>query len=266
MSIHTLLQKESYTVDDLREITEILRSEHGCPWDREQTHQSIRSELLEETYEAAEGIDSGDNTVLCEELGDVLLQVVFHARIAEEEGAFDLNDVADGICKKMILRHPHVFGTAHAETSEQVLQNWDEIKKVEKQQKSATDSLRAVSKALPSLMRSQKLAKKAAKVGFTYADTTEALNKVEEEYAEIRKAICDGNAEAIAEEFGDLLFAVANAARLAGVDAEEALTRADEKFLSRFEKIERASLAEGKELCEQDVNKLLLLWETAKKS
>lgn len=266
MSIATLLKKESYTVDDLREILEILRSENGCPWDRAQTHRSIRSELLEETYEAAEGIDKGDNAILCEELGDVLLQVVFHARIAEEEGAFDLNDVADGICKKMILRHPHVFGNVLADTTDQVLKNWDEIKKVEKHQVGATDTLRGVSIALPSLMRAQKLAKKAAKVGFTYADTAQAFEKIDEETAELRAALDAKDPSAIAEEFGDLLFAVANTARLAGVDAEQALTDANEKFLSRFEKLEQASLAEGKELCEQDVNKMLLLWKNAKKS
>ncbi len=264
MDIKTLIEKENYKFDDLCAIMEILRSENGCPWDREQDHKSIRNNLLEETYEAVEGIDKSDSEILKEELGDVLLQVVFHARIAQEEKDFDIDDVADGVCKKLILRHPHIFGDVKADTSEQVLKNWDEIKKTEKHQKSAADTLRSVSVAMPALMRAGKLQSKAAKVGFTYPDTSAALAKVDEEYSELREALSGGDPSKIEEEFGDLLFAVANAARLAGVNAEEALFRTNEKFIDRFDRTEKAAKEQGKEICELNVNKLEEFWKKAK--
>lgn len=265
MSKKSLLEKQSYTVQDLRDIMEILRSDGGCPWDREQTHQSIRNEFLEEAYEAVEGIDRDDAAILKEELGDVLLQVVFHARISEEAGEFNLDDVADGICKKLILRHPHVFADTSADTSAEVLRNWDEIKKTEKHQTSASDTLRGVSQALPALMRSQKLQKKAAKVGFTFADTAGAMEKAQEEWQELRRALEEGNRDAVCEELGDVLFALANVARLEGIDAEEALFRSNDKFLCRFSKMEELSQQEGRELNEQSVNKMLAFWELSKK-
>ena len=265
MDVKTLLQKENYKFDDLCAIMEILRSENGCPWDREQDHKSIRNNLLEETYEAVEGIDNGDSEILKEELGDVLLQVVFHARIAQEENDFDIDDVADGVCKKLILRHPHIFSDVKADTSEQVLKNWDEIKKTEKHQKSATDTLRAVSGAMPSLMRAGKVQAKAAKVGFTFANTHDAMIKADEEYKELSDALNSGALSKIEEEFGDLLFAVANAARLCGVNAEEALFRTNEKFIERFGAMEKIAKQEGSELCELSVNKLQEYWNKAKK-
>lgn len=260
-----LLSKSAYTVDDLRTIMCLLRSEGGCPWDREQTHKSIRNSFLEEAYEAVEGIDKGDDAILKEELGDVLLQVVFHARIAEEEGVFDLDDVADGICKKLILRHPHVFGDTVCENSDAVLQNWDEIKKVEKHQSSAADTLRGVSVALPSLVRAQKLQKKAAKVGFAFQTDDEALEKLREEFSELCAAHEKKDAENLAEEIGDLLFAAACFARMNGVDAEEALYRTNEKFLSRFARAEELLEKEKCAACERDVNKWLAAWKIAKK-
>ena len=265
MDIKTLIEKENYKFDELCAIMEILRSENGCPWDREQNHKTIRNNLLEETYEAVEGIDKEDSEILKEELGDVLLQVVFHARIAQEENDFDIDDVADGVCKKLILRHPHIFGDVKADTSEQVLKNWDEIKKTEKHQKSASDTLRSVSAAMPSLMRAGKISAKAAKVGFTYPDTQSALLKADEEYDELKQALASGEKEKIEEEFGDLLFAIANAARLAGVNPEEALFRANEKFIERFDRTEKAAKAQGKELCELNVNNLVEFWKNAKK-
>ncbi|MBE6572199.1 MAG: nucleoside triphosphate pyrophosphohydrolase [Ruminococcaceae bacterium] len=265
MDVKTLLQKENYTFDDLCSIMAILRSENGCPWDREQDHKTIRNNLLEETYEAIEGIDNGDSEILKEELGDVLLQVVFHARIAQEENDFDIDDVADGVCKKLILRHPHIFADVKADTSEQVLKNWDEIKKTEKHQKSATDTLRSVSTAMPSLMRAGKLQSKAAKVGFTYANTAESMGKVDEEYTELVDALKAGDPTKIEEEFGDLLFAVTNAARLSGVNAEEALFRTNEKFIDRFSAMETTAKEQGSELCELSVNKLQECWNKAKK-
>lgn len=265
-AVDTLLSKESYNIDDLIKIMEILRSEGGCPWDREQTHKSIRNNLIEETYEAVEGIDNSDDIILKEELGDVLLQVVFHARIAEEENSFDINGVADGVCKKLILRHPHIFSDVKADTSEKVLENWDAIKKQEKKQKTASDTLKAVSPSLPALSRASKLSSKAAKVGFTYPDTQSAIAKIDEELQELKAEIICANSEKAEEEFGDLLFAVANAARLAGVNPEEALYKANEKFVNRFARMEKEAKDMGVELCESDVNKLLEFWEKAKKS
>ncbi len=156
-----LKEKSSYNVDDLREIMELLRAPDGCPWDREQDHKSIRRNLIEETYEVVEAIDTDNKTLLCEELGDLMLQVIFHARISEEAGDFSLDDVADGVCKKLILRHPHIFADVVAETSAEVLKNWDAIKVVEKQQKSAREVLDSVSHSLPALIRADKIYSKA---------------------------------------------------------------------------------------------------------
>ena len=264
MSVKELLNKENYVFDDLLEIMKILRSENGCPWDREQDHRSIRNAFVEEVYEAIEGIDTGDDDILKEELGDVLLQVVFHARIAEEESSFDINDVTDGVCKKLILRHPHIFSDVDAKTSEEVLRNWDEIKKVEKHQKSHTDTLRAVSPAMPSLQRASKLQSKAAKCGFTYKDADDAFSKVSEEYLELKGALKDSNPDNINEEIGDLLFAVANVARLCGINPEEALYRSNDKFIGRFDMLEKTCIEQNKELCELNVNEMIDIWRKNK--
>lgn len=168
-------EKENYNFNDLVEIVKILRAPDGCPWDREQTHKSIRSNFIEETYEAVEAIDTDDLDLLKEELGDVLLQVALHAEIESEQGTFDINDVCDGICKKLIIRHPHVFGDVNADTTEQVLKNWDAIKMKTKSQKTQTQAILSVSKALPSLMRSTKIQQKAAKVGFDWENVTVRL-------------------------------------------------------------------------------------------
>lgn len=171
-------EKENYNFNDLVEIVKILRAPDGCPWDREQTHKSIRSNFIEETYEAVEAIDTDDLDLLKEELGDVLLQVALHAEIESEQGTFDINDVCDGICKKLIIRHPHVFGDVNADTTEQVLKNWDAIKMKTKSQKTQTQAILSVSKALPSLMRSTKIQQKAAKVGFDWENVNGALDKL----------------------------------------------------------------------------------------
>lgn len=171
-------EKENYNFNDLVEIVKILRAPDGCPWDREQTHKSIRSNFIEETYEAVEAIDTDDLDLLKEELGDVLLQVALHAEIESEQGTFDINDVCDGICKKLIIRHPHVFGDVNADTTEKVLKNWDAIKMKTKSQKTQTQAILSVSKALPSLMRSTKIQQKAAKVGFDWENVNGALDKL----------------------------------------------------------------------------------------
>lgn len=264
MSVEALLKKDSYTPEDLVEIMEILRGEGGCPWDREQTHKTIRNNFIEEVYEVIEGIDTDNDDIIKEELGDVLLQVVFHARIAEEAGKYSLDDVADGICKKLILRHPHIFSDVKVKDSEEVLKNWDEIKKTEKSQKSAADTLKGVSGSLPALVRAAKISGKAAKVGFEYPDVYGAYEKVCEELTEV-KAEIGTQSERVETEIGDLLFAVANLARMCGVNAEEALYRANNKFIDRFEKFEDIATEKGKELKSLNISEKIEMWNKAKK-
>ncbi len=269
MSVKALLEKKNYNFDDLREIMEILRGENGCPWDREQTHKSIRNNFIEETYEFVEGVDKNDNEIMKEELGDVLLQVVFHARMSEESGDFSIDDVADGICKKLIYRHPHIFADTLVKNSDEVLKNWDELKKKEKGQKSASDSLKSVSRALPSLVRASKIQAKAAKVGFDYVNAEDALAKVREETEEVAaelKNLSEWKKANLAEELGDLFFAVANVARLAGVNSEEALYNANDKFEKRFEKVENEAAKQGKRLENMTLEQMDSIWNDVKKA
>ena len=263
MSKESLLQKDNYNFDDLVEIMTILRAPGGCPWDAEQTHQSIRRDLLEETYELIEGIDKNDPEILREELGDVLLQVVFHADIAEK---FTIDDVCNDVCQKLIVRHPHVFGDVVAENSEKVLANWDAIKRDTKKQQTDTEVLRSVTPAMPALMRAEKLGKKARKLGFDFDDAREAMGKVYEEVNEVSEALDSGDSAAIEEEFGDLLLAVVNAARLAHVDAEQALFNANEKFLKRFEKVEALCIAAGKTVPTSTREELEDFWQKSKEN
>ena len=250
---------ENYSMDDLLRIMELLRAPGGCPWDREQTHQSIRANMLEEAYEAAEAIDRGDMDNLKEELGDVLLQVVFHARMAQEAGHFTFEDVADGICKKLVYRHPHVFGSVSAEGSEGALSAWDAQKRVEKGQKTTGDALDGVARALPALTRASKLQTKAHKAGFDWEEASPALDKLSEELEELKTAVKErSNVE---EELGDLLFAAVKVGRFVHVDGEQALQRACEKFIRRFRTVER--LAEGP-LDKLDAPALEALWRKAK--
>ena len=186
--------KDCYKFDDLLRIMEILRAPDGCMWDREQDHHSIRRNFIEETYEVCEAIDDEDTEHMKEELGDVLLQVVFHTQMEKEKGTFDIDDVADGICKKLIFRHPHIFGNVEVASSEEVLRNWDDLKRKEKHQETDTQALESVAKSLPSLIRAEKLQKKAAKVGFDWDNVKDALDKVQEELDEVRRAI-DGDGE-----------------------------------------------------------------------
>lgn len=254
-------QKEHYSLDDFREIIAILRHPNGCPWDMEQTHQSIRRNLLEEAYELAEGIDSNDLTLMQEELGDVLMQVLFHASIEEDSGHFNIDDVADYACKKLIFRHPHVFAQTKVDGTEQVLTNWDALKRVEKSQQSYTDTLNAVARTLPATWRAEKLQKKAAKANFEWASIDGALDKLREEHREVEEAIAEGNQAHIAEEIGDLLFAAVNVARWAGVDPEEALTATNEKFIQRFARTEE--LLEG-DMAQYSLEQQLAAYRQAK--
>ncbi len=256
--------KDAYKIEDLRRIMELLRSEKGCPWDREQNHKSIRANLLEEAYEAVDAVDRANDTDLCEELGDVLLQVVFHARMAEEEGSFTLDDVADGICKKLILRHPHVFGEVKVSDSAEVLDNWDRIKRVEKKQETALSTLDSVPKAFPALMRAQKVGKRAAKAGFDWDAVDGAFDKITEETDELRAAISSGKREDMGEELGDLLFSIVNVARFLKLDAEDALQSATNKFIDRFGRVERLAASRGLDMETAGIDTLDDLWNEVK--
>ncbi len=259
-------KREKYDVNDLREIVKILREPGGCPWDAEQTHKSIRKDLLEEAYEVADAIDSDSAVDLCEELGDLLLQVVFHARIAEQEERFSLDEVADGICKKLILRHPHVFGTVKADTADEVLNNWDLIKRDEKSQKTYTDTLLSVPKAFPALMRAAKVQKRAAKAGFDWDNAEDAFKKLPEELDEFSEAVSQGDRQAMTEEFGDLLFAAVNVSRFYKIDAEQALASATDKFIGRFTAVEQRVLDSGRQMDELSLEELDAIWNEVKKA
>lgn len=251
--------KEKYGFADLLRIMELLRAPDGCMWDREQDHHTIRNNFIEETYEVIEAIDQEDTALLREELGDVLLQVVFHTEIEREKGAFDMEDVTDGICKKLIFRHPHIFSTTAVSSTEEILRNWDDLKREEKSHKTTTDSLVSVARSLPGLMRAEKIQRKAAKVGFDWDNVSGAAQKVREELAEVEAAI-DGDGD-VAEEIGDLLFAVVNVARFVKVEPEHALERACDKFVHRFAQVEQAA---GGRLEEMTLAELDALWDKAK--
>ena len=257
-------QKPKYGFEDLLQIMKMLRAPGGCPWDREQTHKSIRQNFIEETYEVIEAIDTEDRELLKEELGDVLLQVVFHSEMESEVGSFDINDVCDGICKKLIVRHPHIFADVKADTTDEVLSNWDKIKMQTKSQKTQSDAMDSVSKSLPSLMRSEKLQKKAAKVGFDWPDVSGALQKVEEETQELKKAIEDGDKKGMEEELGDLLFSVVNVSRFLKVDSEEALYHACDKFTNRFRMVEALAKERGIAMESAPLSLLDSLWNEVK--
>lgn len=256
--------RDFYTLKDLETIISLLRHPGGCPWDMEQTHESIRRDLLEESYEVVEAIDEQDPEHLKEELGDLLEQVVFHADIEKDAGRFTLDDVADGICKKLIYRHPHVFGSVAVAGTEEVLTNWDDLKRVEKQQESYTDTLNAVAKSLPALWRAEKVQKKAKKAGFDWNEVQGALDKVSEETQELRQAIQEGTN--VAEELGDLLFAAVNVSRFVKVDPEVALNAATDKFTARFAKVEQLAREMGQDMKDLSLEELDKLWEQAKRT
>lgn len=261
--IKTLLEKDKYFFDDLVTVVELLRSEGGCPWDIEQTHKSIRNDFIEETYEVIEAIDTENPELLREELGDVMLQVVFHARISEEDKQFTIDDVANDICVKLIHRHPHVFSDVVADTSAEVLKNWEAIKSEEKSRVTVTDKLRAVPPMLPALMRATKVGKKAKCFDFPTAE--DVMDKISEELVEVSEAMGEGNSEHIAEEIGDLLLSVTSLCRKLGVSAEEALNVATDKFIDRFERVENEVLVQNKEINSCSLEELDSIWDKIKK-
>lgn len=264
--IKYLLEKfggnEKYVFDDLVMVMEMLRSEGGCPWDMEQTHKSIRNDFIEETYEVIEAIDTEDPVLLREELGDVLLNVVFHARIEDEAGTFDVYDVINDICSKMIHRHPHVFADVSVENSIEVLVNWDKIKGEEKQRVTVTDKLRAIPPMYPALLRAQKVGKKA--VCFDFGTVDEVYCKLNEEINEIKDAVALGNNAQVEEELGDLLLTVTSLARKLGVNSEEALFHATNKFIDRFERLENAVISDGNNIENMAMSELDTVWNRLK--
>lgn len=255
---------EKYGIDDLLAIMERLRQPDGCPWDREQDHHSIRNDFIEETYEAAEAIDRENREELCEELGDVLLQIVFHCQIEREQQGFDFTDVCDGICKKLIERHPHVFGNVSVENSDEVLENWDKIKQKSKHQDTFTDTLKSVPAAYPALMRAQKIQKRAKKAGFDWDDVDGAFKKLDEEINELKAAVAEKNDSHIFEEYGDMLFSAVNVSRFLKIDSEQALNGATNKFVSRFEKVENLANQKGIDMKSSTLETLDKLWNEAK--
>ena len=257
--------KDKYNVYDLVDVIRALRSEGGCPWDIEQTHESIKKNLIEETYETIEAINKGDAEMLREELGDVLMQVVFHAQIEDEKGVFNIDDVADENCKKMIERHPHVFGEINVNSVDDVLTNWDAIKRKTKGQKTTSQAIDSVPRELPALMRADKIQSKAAKAGFDWTQVDGALERLYEEIGELKEAIANGNKDEISDELGDVLFSAVNVSRFVKVDAEEALTSSTDKFIGRFKKVEKLAEERGIDLKTSSLEVLDELWDEAKK-
>lgn len=249
--------KDQYDLSDFITLIDFLRSENGCPWDRVQTHESIRRNLLEEACELAETIDQGDTDHMEEELGDVLMQVLFHTSIEAQAGHFTLDDVADRACKKLVSRHPNVFG-------EKTDRDWDQLKREERGEETVASSMDSVARTLPALWRAEKLQKKAARAGFDWPDVHDALDKIEEETRELREGIDAGDRDNMIEEVGDLIFAAVDAARMCGIDPEEAVHRTCEKSIRRMTYVEQAAAREGKRLEDLTLSQMEALHQQAR--
>ncbi len=249
-------------LEELIKIMAALRGENGCPWDREQTRESLKPFIIEEAYEVLDAIDENDSAAVKEELGDLLFQIVFQSRVAEERGEFGLGDVIDGIAKKMISRHPHVFGDSDISASEEVLVKWDEHKKREGKQKESI--LEGIPKTMPALLRAKKLQDRAAKVGFDWEKIDDVLAKLDEEVAEFKEAVKTRKEAPIEDELGDILFMIVNISRFIGVNPEEALRKTIGKFISRFRYIEMAAAEKGEKLSDMSLAQMDALWDEAK--
>ncbi len=251
-------------INELTTIMATLRSSQGCPWDREQTHTTLKPYLIEETFELIDAIDMGDDCLLVEELGDVLLQVVFHCQLAQEENRFDLQSVAQCCCEKLIRRHPHVYGQSQVKNTTEVLKQWEEIKQGEKNTLNQPSLLDGIPKSLPVLIRSEIIQKKAAQVGFDWKTDKDIINKIEEELLEVKAALTSENDIEIQEEIGDLLFAVVNLARFREISAEESIRNSLQKFVKRFKHIESQIQAAGNNFSDYSISDLERLWQNAK--
>ncbi|MCX7714842.1 MAG: nucleoside triphosphate pyrophosphohydrolase [Clostridia bacterium] len=255
---------KKYTIDDLLDIVSTLRGENGCPWDKAQTHESIKKSMIEEAYEAIDALDSGDDRLFSNELGDVLLQVVFHSQIAKERGAFDFDDCLREVCTKLISRHSHVFGDDKAGSAEESLKVWEKNKNEEKGLSTYTETLDDVPHSLPALMRAEKVQKKAAAAGFDWNDISGAFEKIKEEADELAQATAENDEVHIEEELGDLLFSVVNVSRFLKVEPEIALMKAINKFINRFSSMEHMARSQGKDMKNLSLRDLDDLWEKAK--
>lgn len=240
-----------------------LRAPDGCPWDREQTHRSLRTYLLEETYEVLDAIERDDSEALKDELGDLLLQVIFHAQMAREQEQFGIDDVLTGLHEKLVRRHPHVFGEGKADTAQQVVHNWEALKIAERNNEGS--ALEGVSEHLPALLEAYQLTRKAAQVGFDWEKPEDVLVKLDEEVGEVRNELAASDSERVEGELGDLLFVVVNLARKLGVDPEVALRRANRKFVQRFHEVERELARQGKRPKDSTLREMDALWERAKR-
>lgn len=257
--------KDRYDIGDLLEIIKVLRAPGGCPWDAEQTHTSIKKNFIEETYEVVEAINKNNSDMLREELGDVLLQIVMHTEMEREQGVFCFEDVVDEVVKKLVARHPHVFGDVVAENSSQALESWNEAKSRLKGEKNKTQSMQSVPRELPALMRAQKVQHKASKAGFDWQSADGAFDKLYEEINELKIAMNQGDSSLIEDEFGDVLFSCVNIARFINVDSEEALTKSTDKFISRFSSVEQMAKEKGIDMKSSSLQVLDELWDNAKK-
>ena len=257
--------KDKYNIDDLVAIIKVLRAPGGCPWDREQTHESIKKNFIEETYEVVEAINKQSTDMLREELGDVLLQIVLHSEMESENGNFSFDDVVNDIVQKLVVRHPHVFGEVVANNTAEALNSWDTVKLKTKGQKNQTESMLSVPRELPALMRAQKIQHKAAKIGFDWDNVGGAVDKLYEEIDQLKTAMEQGKRFDIEDEFGDVLFSCVNIARFIDVDSEEALTASTDKFMSRFSLVEQMASEQGIDMKSSSIEELDRLWDKAKK-
>ena len=256
--------KDRYNFDDLVKIVTVLRAPDGCPWDREQTHESIKSNFIEETYEVIEAINKKNADMLREELGDVLLQIALHTEMEREKGSFDFDDVIHDVVYKLVIRHPHVFGNVKAENEEEALSSWDAAKEKSKGGRTTGEIMDSIPREFPALMRAQKVQKKAAKVGFDWDDCSGALEKLSEEINELKIAMAHGDKSEIEDEFGDVLFSAVNVSRFLKIDSEEALTGATDKFVERFKVVEKLADENGIDMNEASLEELDSLWDKAK--
>ena len=256
--------KDNYDINDFLRLITVLRSPGGCPWDRKQTHESIKKNFIEETYEVVEAINKADAQSLREELGDVLLQVAMHSEMESEKGSFDFNDVVNDICKKLVVRHPHVFGDVAAQSSDEALQSWDQVKLKTKGMKKQSEAIIKVPREFPALMRAQKVQEKAAKAGFDWDDINGAVDKLHEEIDELETALAAGVGKDIEEEFGDVLFSCVNVSRFIGADSEEALTASTDKFIKRYLLVEQLAADDGVDMKSASIEELDKLWNKAK--
>ncbi|NLK27494.1 MAG: nucleoside triphosphate pyrophosphohydrolase [Clostridiales bacterium] len=254
----------NYSFNEFMDIIRTLRSPHGCPWDREQTHESLKTCLLEECYEAIEAINNSDQDNLCEELGDILLQVALHSVIAEEKKEFTIDEVITKETDKMIRRHPHVFGEATVHDTQEVLDNWEDIKRQERSNTNIVDEIKKIPKAFPATIRAEKVQKKAAKAGMDFEDQNQVIDKIDEELNELKEAIKSGDNRLIQEEFGDVLFSLINLSRFLQINAENSLTNATNKFINRFVDVFALAESRGQSLCELNPAQQDDLWREVK--